>query len=78
MRSVGQRGLSRAEWFAWFKRRLDKYPFVARAPTSVRPETVPGDHVSIGDPDRIGWRRWAFETAAERDQFCERFGGTAL
>lgn len=61
--------------FEWWREKTAEYTFQAIAPTSVRPEIVPGDHASMGLIPRTGWRLWAFKTEAERDQFCTQFGG---
>jgi hypothetical protein len=53
--------------------RLFDYPYLAQAPTSVKPTLVPGDHCSARS--RVGWRLWGFKTENERDTFVVQFGG---
>jgi hypothetical protein len=50
---------------------LHYYPFLAQAPTSTKPQWVPGDHVSVRL--KIGWRVWGFRTKEARDQFVLQF-----
>jgi hypothetical protein len=53
--------------------RVAAYPFLAQSPISVKPDIVPGDHVSTRL--RAGWRVWGFRTLQERDVFTVQFGG---
>ena len=57
----------------FFEDRIKKYPFMAQAPSSVKPPIVPGNHMSVRL--RYGWRIWGFETEVERDTFIVQFGG---
>lgn len=58
----------------YVRERLARYPFLAQAPTSCKPQLVKFcRHVSVRLC--IGWRLWMFETDAERDQFVTQYGG---
>lgn len=59
----------------WWSTKSIDYPFHAKAPTSVKPQYVPGDHASVGIGYRTGWRIYGFKTEADRDMFCTQFGG---
>jgi hypothetical protein len=50
----------------WLDARLPQHPYTADMPTSVRPESVPGDHVSA--VLHKGTRTFAFATPEERDR----------
>jgi hypothetical protein len=50
----------------WEERKY-RYPFCATSSTKVRPERVPGKHLSVVFSTRI--RTWGFATQAERDAF---------
>ncbi len=54
--------------------RVEHYPWLATAQISVKPPTVPGDHMSaVG---RKGFRVWGFQTMKERDDFVAHRGGS--
>lgn len=64
---------ARIEW--WLEREA-LYPFHAKAPTAIKPDMVPGDHISVSI--RPGWRIWGFKFEAERDTFCLQFKGVKM
>lgn len=57
----------------FFLDRCERYPHLAKSPTSVKPPIVPGDHLSV----RLsaGWRVWGFRDRGRRDRFIVQFGG---
>jgi hypothetical protein len=60
----------------YFLERVEKYPWTAKAPTTIRPENVRGDHMSV----RLcpGWRVWGWRTSEERHKFVTNGGGSSF
>lgn len=57
----------------WFQDRIKGLPAgcIVRTRTTVRPDTVPGQHVSA--VLARGTRTWAFPTEAEADEFRKKY-----
>lgn len=58
----------------FMQEKLSRYPWLAQAPTSIKPPNVPDFHF-VSARVREGWRVWGFETEQERDTFIVQFGG---
>lgn len=71
---ISQRYWTAAMRQTWWNDKRKEYPFHARVPSSIKPHHIQGDHASIPDPERIGWRIWGWKTADERDRFCASIG----
>lgn len=59
----------------FFLERFDQYPFLAQAPTAIKPPLVTNLEPHMSVRLKFGWRLWGFETEAKRDQFYWQFGG---
>jgi hypothetical protein len=58
----------------FLRERLDRRPWLAQAPTSVKPHLVAGEHCSVRL--RQGWRLWGFPTEEARDQFVVQYNAS--
>lgn len=57
----------------FFLGQLEKYPWTAVAPKTIKPQSFPHNHVAV---DLKSGRVWGFETMQVRDAFVASSGGS--
>lgn len=73
-RALTERGCRYGD-VVYFLERLEQRPWTAVAPKTVKPTSVPGNHVSVATKNG---RVWGFESMQERDDFVAHRGGSAF